>query len=65
MKLTIYWVTKDESIRARIRKRFGIPLGHDRQQGNSGRNTGRGHGIAPRGGTEGFIQIRFKKSMKH
>ena len=27
MKLTIYWVTKDESIRARIRKRFGIPWG--------------------------------------
>ena len=65
MKLTIYWVTKDESIRARIRKRFGIPWGMPVNKETQVEIRDGDMELLREVARRGFIQIRFKKSMKH
>ena len=61
MKLTIYWVTKDESIRARIRKRFGIPWGMTVNKETKVEIRDEDMDLLRETEKRGFIQIRFKK----
>ena len=61
MKLTIYWVTKDESIRARIRKRFGIPWGKTVNKETKVEIRDEDMDLLRETEKRGFIQIRFKK----
>lgn len=65
MRLTIYWSTKDESIRARIRKRFGIPCGMTVNKETKADIRDEDMELLRETERRGFIQIRFKKSMKH
>lgn len=61
MKLTIYWVTKDESIRARIRKRFGIHWGMTVNKETQVEIRDDDMDLLRETEKRGFIQIRFKK----
>ena len=61
MKLTIYWVTKDESIRARIRKRFCIPWGMTVNKETKVEIRDEDMDLLRETEKRGFIQIRFKK----
>ena len=61
MKLTIYWVTKDESIRARISKRFGIPWGMTVNKETKVEIRDEDMDLLRETEKRGFIQIRFKK----
>ena len=63
MKLTIYWVTKDESIRARIRKRFGIPWDMTVNKETQVEIRDEDMELLREVERRGFIQIRFKKSF--
>lgn len=63
MKLTIYWVTKDESIRARIRKRFCIPWGMTVNKETQVEIRDEDMELLREVERRGFIQIRFKKSF--
>ncbi|WP_443689166.1 hypothetical protein [Paraprevotella xylaniphila] len=65
MRLTIYWSTKDESIRSRIRKRFGIPCGMTVNKETKADIRDEDMELLRETERRGFIQIRFKKSMKH
>ncbi len=61
MKLTIYWSTKDESIRARIRKRFGIPWEVTVNGETKADIRDEDMELLRETERRGFIQIRFKK----
>lgn len=65
MRLTIYWSTKDESIRSRIRKRFCIPCGMTVNKDTKADIRDEDMELLRETERRGFIQIRFKKSMKH
>lgn len=65
MRLTIYWSTKDESIRALIRKRFGIPWEVTVNGETKADIRDEDMDLLRETERRGFIQIRFKKSMKH
>lgn len=61
MKLTIYWSTKDESIRARIRNRFGIPWEVTVNGETKADIRDEDMDLLRETERRGFIQIRFKK----
>lgn len=61
MRLTIYWSTKDESIRARIRNRFGTPCGMTVNKETQAEIRDEDMELLRETERRGFIQIRFKK----
>ena len=60
MKLRVYWSTKDESVHARIRKRFGIPFGMTINRETPADIREEDMEILREVEKRGFIQIRFK-----
>lgn len=62
MRLTIYRSTKDESIRALIRKRFGIPWEVTVNGETKADIRDEDMDLLRETERRGFIQIRFKKT---
>ncbi len=61
VKLTIYWVTNDKSIKERIRQRFGIPIGMTVNGETDAEIMEDDMPLLEETAKRGFIQIRYKK----
>ena len=60
VKLTIYWVTNDKSIKERIRQRFGLPVGMTVNGETDADIKEEDMPVLEETQRRGFIQIRYK-----